>query len=81
MSLRRLTVISVLRSHFEDVGDIERECHSAVFNSIGVFGSRSFSMADGEESMLAVLVRGRGLAPRNKRLAQEIYGNEELDFL
>jgi len=45
-------VISVLRSHLEDVGDMDRECHSAVFSSNGVFGSKNFAMPVGDESML-----------------------------
>jgi hypothetical protein len=38
---------------------MEREYHNAVFNNMGVFGSKTFSIAEGEESMLAVLLRGR----------------------
>lgn len=45
-------MISVLRSHLEDVGDMDRECHSAVFSSNGVFGSRNFAMPVGDESIL-----------------------------
>lgn len=50
-------MISVFRSHFELVGDMDRECHNAVFNRKGVLGSRSLSKAEGEASML-VLLRG-----------------------
>ena len=55
MSRRMLMVTSVLRSHFELVGDMERECHSAVLSSRGVFGSSSFTSAEGEASILAVV--------------------------
>jgi hypothetical protein len=46
------TVISVRRSHFDAVGDMERECHSAVLAMNGVLGRRSLRRAEGEESML-----------------------------
>lgn len=53
-----LTVIVVLKSHFEAVGESDRPCHSAVFNMKGVLGSSSFSIADGEDSMAVLLRRG-----------------------
>jgi hypothetical protein len=58
ISRSKLTVMAVRRSHFEAVGDNDRLCHSAVFIKKGVFGSNSFSKADGEESMIAVVLRG-----------------------
>jgi hypothetical protein len=58
MSRSMLIVIAVLRSHFEAVGDSERLCHRAVFMIKGVLGSNSFSIAEGEDSIVIVLLRG-----------------------
>lgn len=44
-------ISSVLRSHFEDVGDMDSVCHSAVLSMKGVFGRSSFTRAEGEDSM------------------------------
>jgi hypothetical protein len=58
MSRSMLTVISVRRSHFEDVGDMDIECHSAVFNKNGVLGRRNLIRAEGEESMFEMFRGG-----------------------
>ena len=47
-----LIVISVLRSHFDDVGARPRVCQRAVFSMKGVLGRRSFRRAEGEESIV-----------------------------
>lgn len=52
-------MMAVRRSHLEDVGARERECHRAVFMRKGVLGSRSFRRAEGEASMVV------GCAPRS----------------
>jgi hypothetical protein len=63
ISRKILTVIAVRRSHFEAVGDNERLCHSAVFIKNGVLGSSSFTKAEGDESMMAMSLRGADLRP------------------
>lgn len=48
-------VSSVRRSHFEDVSERYRVCATAVFRMKGVLGRRKRSMAEGEDSIVAVL--------------------------
>jgi hypothetical protein len=47
-------VSSVFRSHFELVAERDNVCHSAVFRMNGAFGTKNFSTADGEDSIVAV---------------------------
>ena len=49
-------VSSVRRSHFEDVSEIPMLCDSAVLSMNGVFGNKSFSIADGEDSIVSSVV-------------------------
>jgi len=51
-------VMAVRRSHLEDVGDIDKPCHRAVFMRNGVLGSSSFRRAEGEASMVVDVLRG-----------------------
>jgi len=51
-------VSSVLRSHFELVGERERECERAVLRRKGVFGRRNFRRAVGVASMFCEGGRG-----------------------
>lgn len=48
------TVISVLRSHFEDVGDSHKECASAVFVNDGIRGNKNLMIPYVESSILSV---------------------------
>lgn len=47
-------VSSVRRSHFDDVADWPMVCHSAVLSMNGTLGTRSFSIAEGVASIVAV---------------------------
>lgn len=58
ISRRRLTVMAVRRSHFDDVAERERVCDKAVFIKNGVLGRSSFSSAEGDESMMSPVLRG-----------------------
>ena len=51
---KNATVISVLRSHFEEVGESHRECARAVFVNDGIRGNRNLMIPDVESSMLSV---------------------------
>lgn len=46
-----LTVTSVLRSHFDEVGESQRVCHRAVFATKGTLGNKTRNKADGDVSM------------------------------
>lgn len=50
------TVISVRRSHFEEVGDSHSECHRAVFAMNGNLGIRRRSRAEGESSIVVAVI-------------------------
>lgn len=52
-------VSAVLRSHFVDVGESQRECHSAVFSRKGTRGTRIRITAVGLVSILTVDEMGR----------------------
>jgi hypothetical protein len=48
---KKATVISVFRSHFEDVGESHRECARAVFVNDGIRGNRNLTIPYVESSM------------------------------
>ena len=53
MSRSMLIVISVRKSHFEDVADCPMVCQSAVLSMNGTLGTKSFSIAEGVASIAA----------------------------
>lgn len=46
------TISSVLRSHLDDMGESQRECHNAVLNRNGTLGTTNLAIAAGEVSMV-----------------------------
>lgn len=52
MDLSILIINSVLRSHLDDVGESQRECHTAVFNKKGTFGIMRRATPAGEVSII-----------------------------
>lgn len=51
-------VNSVRKSRFEEVSEKFKVCASAVLNINGVLGSNSFSMAEGDDSIVALSCAG-----------------------
>ena len=51
---KKATVISVFRSHFEEVGESHRECARAVLVNDGIRGNKNLIMPYVESSMLNV---------------------------
>lgn len=52
MDLSILIINSVLRSHFDDVGESQSECHTAVLNRKGTFGITIRAIPAGDASMM-----------------------------
>ncbi len=52
MDLSILIINSVLRSHFDDVGESQSECHTAVLNRKGTFGITRRAIPAGDASMM-----------------------------
>lgn len=50
-------VNSVRRSHFEDVSEKCKVCARAVLKINGALGSNSFSIAEGDDSIVATVVK------------------------
>lgn len=52
MDLSILIINSVLRSHLDEVGESQSECHTAVLNRNGTFGITIRATPAGEMSMM-----------------------------